>query len=127
MTISLQDYVRYDATGLATLVRNKEVSAQELLDAVITPMYDEARAQLARVPGDAPFAGVPFLLKDLLSAYAGVPMSAGSAALKQWKPNFHSHVTQRYLDAGFVIFGKTNTPECGLLAVSEPAAFKPAR
>lgn len=141
MTISLQDYMRYDATGLAGLVKSGEVSPQELLDvaiklnelvnpainAVITPMYDEARAQLARIPKEAPFAGVPFLLKDLLSAYAGVPMSAGSAALKQWKPNFHSYITQRYLDAGFVIFGKTNTPECGLLAVSEPAAFKPAR
>lgn len=141
MTISVQDYVSYDATGLAQLVRKGDVASSELLEvaikinelvnpainAVITPMYDEAKAQIARIPKEAPFAGVPFLLKDLMSAYAGVPMSAGSAALKQWKPNYHSHITQRYLDAGFVIFGKTNTPECGLLAVSEPAAFKPAR
>ncbi len=141
MTISLQEYVRQDATGLAAWVKNGEVSAQELLDvaiklnemvnpainAVITPMYEEARAQLHQCRSDAPFAGVPFLLKDLLSAYAGVPMSSGSAAMKHWKPNYHSNVTQRFLDAGFVIFGKTNTPECGLLAVSEPAAFKPAR
>lgn len=141
MSLSFQEYIRHDATGLAELVKNRQVSAEELLNtaiqlsdllnpalnAIITPMYDEARAQLSRVPKNAPFAGVPFLLKDLLSAYAGVPMSSGSRAMMNWKPDFHSHITQRFLDAGFVIFGKTNIPECGLLAVSEPAAFKPAR
>lgn len=141
MSLSIQEYIRYDASGLADLVKSKEVQPNELLEvalaitervnptlnAIITPMLEEAKAQLAHVNPAAPFAGVPFLLKDLLSAYAGVPMSSGSAAMKHWKPNFNSHITDRFLQAGFVIFGKTNTPECGLLAVSEPAAFKPAR
>lgn len=141
MTLSIQEYISHDATGLATLVREKQVSPQELLDvairlvelvnpavnAIVRPMVDEAKAQLKKPVTNAPFAGVPFLLKDLLSAYAGVPMSSGSSAMKHWKPDYHSYVTQRFLEAGFVIFGKTNTPECGLLAVSEPAVFKPAR
>lgn len=141
MAISIQEYIKHDASGLAELVRSRQVSPVELLDvaikiadqinptlnAIVTPMYSEAKAQISRLSSDAPFMGVPFLLKDLLSAYAGVPMSSGSQAMKHWKPDFNSHITNRFLEAGFVIFGKTNTPECGLLAVSEPAAFKPAR
>ncbi len=86
------EYDRYDALGLAELVKNKEITAEELceeaikrierinpkINAVIFRMFDIARDQAkGRLPG-GPFAGVPFLLKDLLTSHAGVPLTMGS-------------------------------------------------
>ena len=135
------DYERYDARGLAELVRRRETNAEELLDtalarraevnpqinAVVTPMEAEARTQIARGLGDGPFAGVPFLLKDLLSAYAGVPMSSGSTFTKDNVPAFDAECVARWKRAGLVMFGKTNAPEFGLVPTTEPAAWGPTR
>jgi len=125
----------HDATALAELVRAKEVSPVELveaaiaraqafnpkLNAIITPMYDLGREAAQTVQG--PFAGVPFLLKDIRAAYAGVPRSAGSKALKASVPEFDSELVRRYKRAGLVTLGKTNTPEFGQTATTEPHAF----
>jgi amidase len=141
MSGGFKDYERYDGLGLADLIRRRETSAEELLEAalarlaevnsqinaVVTPMEAQARAQIARGVGDGPFAGVPFLLKDSLSAYAGVPMSAGSTFLKDYVPAFDSECVTRWKRAGLVMFGKTNTPEFGLLPTTEPAAWGPTR
>jgi amidase len=141
MSLSLYEYTCQDATGLAGLVRTRQVAPSELLDAALAMhekmhgkinavnclMLDQARARLASLNYDAPFAGVPFLLKDLLCAYEGVPMSSGSHALRHWCPPAHSHVTRRFLQAGFIPFGKTSVPECGLIAATEPEAFGPTR
>ncbi len=125
----------HDATGLAALVRAKDVSPLELveaaisriealnpkLNAVITPIYGLGREAAQNVQG--PFAGVPFLLKDIRAAYAGVPRSAGSKALKTSIPDFDSELVKRYKRAGLVTLGKTNTPELGQTATTEPHAF----
>ncbi len=130
-----------DATTQAELVRKKEVKPIELVDAVIdlieminpkinaivTKMYDEARAAAKAEIRDAPFAGVPFLLKDLLAAYEGVLMSSGSKYLKDFKPNQDSELVARYKRAGLIIVGKTNTPEFGILPTTEPELFGAAR
>jgi amidase len=135
----LPEYDRYDALGLAELVRRREVTPAELLEeaisrterinpalnAVISTFYERARRQAAGDPGSGPFAGVPFLLKDLLHALAGVPLSSGSTALRSWTPDRNSELVDRFLAAGLIPFGKTNTPEFGLLAVTEPEAFGP--
>ena len=135
------DYDRYDALGLAELVRRRELTPAELLEvalaraealnprlnAIIHPMYEHARA-LARAPLPAgPFTGVPFLLKDILQAYAGFPLSSGSAALRDFVPPGDAEVVARFKRAGVVTFGKTNVPEFGLVAYTEPEAFGPAR
>ena len=134
-------YDRYDALGLGELVRHGEVTPGELLDtalarvaardgslgAVVTSMEAQARAQIAAGVGDGPFAGVPFLLKDLMSAYAGVPMSFGSAYLKTYVPRYDAECVRRWRRAGLVMFGKTNAPEFGLVPATEPAAFPPTR
>jgi amidase len=84
-----KEYGQYDAMGLADLVKKGDVTASELceeaierieqvnpkLNAVVTPMYDAGRSAAARLLPDGPFAGVPFVLKDLLAAFAGVPMT----------------------------------------------------
>src|SRR5262249_10836909 len=74
-----------------------------------------------------PFTGVPFLLKDLQAAYRGVPMTAGSNFLRDFKPDHDNTLVERYLRAGLVVIGKTNTSELGILPTAEPRLFGPTR
>jgi Asp-tRNA(Asn)/Glu-tRNA(Gln) amidotransferase A subunit family amidase len=135
-----EEYLTHDATALASLVAKGEVTAAELLalararrdqvnpavNAVVADLGDVADERAAeRLEG--PFAGVPFLVKDLAQEYAGFPTSAGSRALAGDVATEHALVTQRFLDAGLVVFGKTNTPEFGAKAVTEAELFGPAR
>lgn len=130
-----------DATAQAELVRRGDVSPSELLEgaiercerinpeinAVIYPMYEEARKVAAGPLPDGPFKGVPFLLKDLLAQYGGMPMSFGSNLFKDFVSKEDSDLVRRYKEAGLVIFGKTNTPEFGLQPTTEPVRFGPTR
>jgi amidase len=135
------DYVEYDGLGLAELIRRKEVSASEVLEAaierverhnprlnaVVYKAYDEARAQAARPLAAAPFGGVPFLLKDLNLNVAGMPRTDGSVALRQRVPTEDAELVKRQRAAGLVIFGKTNTPEFGITGTTEGRLFGPCR
>jgi amidase len=135
------EFATFDATAQAELVRRKEVKPIELVEAaikrierinptinaVITPMYELARAAAADALPDGPFTGVPFLLKDLLAAYAGVRMASGSRFLQDFTPGHDSELTARYKRAGLVVVGKTNTPEYGILPTTEPTLFGPTR
>lgn len=137
----LNNYTDYDALGLAQLIKNKDISAAELLDtaigqaeqenpainAIITKLYDYGHEQIKQGLPDGPFSGVPFLLKDLLGSLEGTPMSNGSAAFKGNISPSDSEMVKRYKSSGLVIFGKTNTPEFGLMGVTEPKAFGPSR
>ncbi len=91
------------------------------------PLTEVADARAADPELSGPFAGVPFLIKDLGQEYAGFPTSNGSRALADDVAEEHALVTRRFLDAGLVIFGKTNTPEFGAKGVTEPDLFGPAR
>ena len=138
---SFDDFAFQDATALADLVRRKEVTPLELVDAtiegierinpalnaVVTPMYDEARAAASGEIPDGPFRGVPYLLKDLLASYKGVRMTAGSRFLLDYVPDHDSTLVARLKRAGLIVVGKTNTPEFGILPTTEPALFGPAR
>jgi len=133
------DYDKYDGLGLAELVRKKEVKPSELveeaisrierlnpqLNAVIYKMYELAREAADRDIPDGPFKGVPFLMKDLLMAYAGVPLTSSSRFLKDFIPDHDSELVKRFKAAGIIIVGKTNTPEFGLVPVTEPELFGP--
>lgn len=135
------DYERYDALGLAELVRTGQVSPTELcqeamsrierlnpgLGAVVYTMYDRALTATQGELPPGPFRGVPFLLKDLLDAYAGVPMTSGSRIFRNYIPAHDSELVRRYKAAGVVILGKTSTPEFGLMGVTEPELFGPCR
>ncbi len=132
------EYTSYDALGLADLVRRREVKSEELIEeaiarverinpqinAVILAMYEEAR-EAARAPPAGPFAGVPFLIKDLQFSYAGVPLSHGSRFFKDYTPQEDSAFTRRLRAAGLITIGKTNTSEFGLAPVTEPDVFGP--
>lgn len=135
------DYGKYDALGLADLVRKRAVKPEELLDeaiartervnpkinAVVLKHYDEARARIARGLPQGPFAGVPFLLKDLHLLLDGTVTSYGSALFRNEKADHDSTLTERYLAAGLVVFGKTNSPEFGLSVSTEPRLYGPTR
>ena len=114
-----------DAVALADLVRKRELQPLELVDASIaaiesvgadlnavnTPMFELARREAEAASADAPFAGVPYLLKDIRVRYAGVPTSDGSALLRDRPAEFDSEIVRRYKRAGLICLGKTNAPE----------------
>lgn len=126
-----------DATAQAELVRKGEVKPVELieaaieraervnpsLNAIVTPMYDLARQSAAEGVPDGPFAGVPFLLKDLMAAYAGVPMTYASRFLADYVPDSDSTLVERYKAAGLITIGKANASEFGILPSTEPFLF----
>jgi amidase len=130
-----------DATAQAELVRKKEIKPIELvnsaiarveqlnpqLNAVVTKMYAEARDLASGELPQGPFTGVPFLLKDLQAACQGVPMTAGSAFLRSFKPDHDNTLVKRYKHAGLVVIGRTNTSELGILPTAEPRLFGPTR
>ncbi len=118
------DVAHLDATAQAALVRQRAVQPSELveaaierierlnpaLNAVITPMYEEARgAAVSEIP-DGPFAGVPFLLKDFLAEYAGVRFTEASAFLGDYVSTEDSELMRRFKRAGLLTVGKTNAP-----------------
>jgi amidase len=136
----MNDPAALDAVGQAELVRNGDLSPTELVEAaieriesvnptlncVVTPLYEQALASAAGELPDGPFRGVPFLLKDLLASYAGVPLTEGSKLLADYVPDHDSELVRRLKSSGLVIVGKTNTPEFGILGTTEPLFFGPA-
>ena len=138
------DLANMDATDQAELVRSGEASPEELveaaiarveavnpeLNAVIHELFEEGLAE-ARSPDlpDGPFKGVPFLFKDLGAAYAGQPMHLGTKLLKDigFRAPVDTTLAQRFRAAGFVVIGKTNTPELGILPTTEPEAYGASR
>jgi amidase len=133
------EYDQYDGLGLAELVRKREVSPRELaqtaieridalnprLNAVIHTLYDDALKAADAPPASGAFAGVPFLIKDLLSWYAGEPIRSGSRILESFIAPHDSEIVRRYRRSGVIILGKTNTPEFGLTPFTEPELFGP--
>src|SRR5262247_1598992 len=138
------ELARLDAMAQAELVRRGEVTPRELVDAaiarveklnptlnaVITPLFDKARAQASspNLP-QGPFRGVPFLLKDLGCHSAGDPYHEGMRFLREagWVAESDTYMAAKLRAAGFVFLGKTNTPEFGLLPTTEPVAYGPSR
>jgi amidase len=126
-----------DATAQAALVRAGEVSAAELVDAAIARMeklnpelhaviwelFDRARSEAAGALPDGPFTGVPMLLKDLGAELEGTPFCEGTDFAGDYRSTVTQELTKRFQRAGFVICGKTNTPEFGILPTSEPRRF----
>jgi amidase len=134
-----EDYALFDATDLATLVRLRQVSPSELVEAAIAQLernepalagmaewaLDDARRNAAGTPGDGPFAGVPFLLKDNLHVAAGLPYHNGSRIWRGWIPRRDSEMVRRFKAAGLIILGSTKVPELSLTPVTEPRHLGP--
>lgn len=138
--MNFPEYDDLDAIGLAELVSKGETTPAELLEAaiermearnpalnaVVYPMLERARSKADSLP-DGPLKGVPFLFKDLKLGLAGVPTSNGCKLTKDYAPERSSVTAERYEAAGLQTFGKTNTPEFGIMGVTESKLRGPCR
>ena len=138
--MAFKEYGKYDAVGLADLVRRKELSAQDLLDeaiartgkvdpqinAVVVKHYDYAKKQVDKGLPDGPFSGVPFLLKDL-DLLAGTITTFGASVYRNNVADHTGTLAQRFLNTGVAIFGKSSSPELGLMPTTESRLFGPTR
>jgi amidase len=134
----MTDLAQLDATALAALVASGEASPRELvqhsiaaienlnpqLNAVIHERFDRALDEAPDAP-DGPFTGVPFLVKDAVCHTEGDPFHAGMQVLKDagWTADSDTWLAQRFRAAGFLIVGKTNTPELASTVTTEPLAY----
>ena len=132
------EYVRLDALDIASAIQRGDVSKSEVLEAAhvviatrnpeinaVIDLYDEP---VDDPRAEGPFAGVPFLLKDIGAGIAGKRTSCASRALASVPPPLHDdELTRRFKSSGLRILGKTNLPELGLNVTTEPALFGPAR
>jgi Asp-tRNA(Asn)/Glu-tRNA(Gln) amidotransferase A subunit family amidase len=133
----MTDYDHHDALGLAARVRSGEISATEVLDAavarleavnprlnaVVTPLVAEARAAVAAGVPAGPFAGVPFLVKELVAAVQGTASTAASRLYEHARAAADSEIVARFRRAGLVIMGKTNSPEFGISPTTESRLY----
>jgi amidase len=127
-------YRNYDGLGIAQLIRGREVTAREVLEAAIgaaetvnphvnalsQKLYDLGLATISQVDSSAPFAGVPFLLKDVSAMLKGARTTQGSRFFADAPPaTADTTLVERFKQAGVIIFGKTTTPELGLAPSTE--------
>lgn len=127
------EYIRYDAMGLAELVKKKEVTPDELLDtalqiakendpkigALCNVHEDAARKHIRDGLPDGVFTGVPFVLKDIKAACADIPMSMGSRFFANTATPIDNEMVKRYRASGLVIFGRSTTSELALYIGTE--------
>ena len=139
--LSQQEWEARDALGLAELVRSGEINAREavetaiarieqlnpIINAVVHQAFDNALELANRQKPTGPFAGVPYLLKDLNAPAQGMPLTNGSRLMAEAPASFDSTLVARLKAAGFIILGRTNSPEFGLSISTEPAAYGPTR
>lgn len=133
------EFDRFDGLGLGELVRKGEVSPLELLEesvrrieatnptirAVVLTLFDRAEEQARNHAREGLFAGVPFLLKDLIQFLEGVPTAHGSRFLRDLRRPEETTLVRRFREAGLVFVGKSATSEFGLLPSTETAAHGP--
>jgi amidase/6-aminohexanoate-cyclic-dimer hydrolase len=138
--MAFKEYGSHDGIGLAELVRDKQVTPKELLDeaiartakvdpqinAVVVKHYDYAQRQIDNGLPDGPFTGVPFLLKDL-DILEGTRTTSGASIFKDNVADHTGTLARRFLDAGVAIFGKSSSPEFGLMPTTESRLFGPTR
>ncbi|MFD0904154.1 amidase [Actinomadura sediminis] len=133
----ISEYAEFDAVGLAKLVADGEVTPAEL-DAVAREAARAVNPQINAIVetwpadhppdhGDAPLAGVPFLIKDIAVSMAGRRMELGSRLAAGNVADADSFVMRRFRRAGLRTFGRTATPELAYGLTTEPLLYGATR
>ncbi|WP_047979554.1 amidase [Ornithinibacillus contaminans] len=140
--MDLRTYLTLDATDMAALIRNREVTPRELvslsfrqlekvnpaLNAVVHERKEKALQEAESITVDSSgFSGVPFLLKNISQRLKGEPLTSGSRLLRSSFAKQNSNYVDKLQQAGFIFLGHTNTPEFGLKNISEPVLYGPSR
>jgi amidase len=137
--ISLTDYSSHDGLGLAALVARKEVTPKELLEAalagvakvnprlnaVLQTLPEMAAGEIAAHPPTGPFAGVPFVIKELILHAKNVRFDSGCRLAQGTIPTADTELMARFRRAGLVLMGTTQTPELGYNPTTETVLFGP--
>jgi amidase len=138
--LSFDEYAALDGSALAELIRRRDVSAAEVrdvalaaierfnpsLNAVLEVLRDASARDVATLTPDAPFAGVPFLIKELVLHAAAAPCRMGSRLAAGVSFPTDTELMGRFRRAGLVTIGTTQTPEFGYCGTTEPIVFGPA-
>ena len=140
--MSFPEYENLDGLGLAEMVRNKDVTPSEIMDEAIrraeelnpelnflsSDAFDVGR-RMAADPAlpDGPFKGVPWLIKELGTAWTGQPVTNGCTYMKDLVADFDSLTVTRTKAAGFTLLGKSNAPELGWALACESKLFGTVR
>ena len=136
--MNIDDYVGHDAMGLAALIRSGQVSVDEVHNAAreaiaaVNPSINALAAPLFDAPldynRDGPFAGVPFVIKDVGAHAAGVPQRMGTRLLPaDFSFPEDTELMKRFRAAGLATIGRTTTPEWGFSPSAEALVYGPTR
>ncbi len=139
--MKFETYARLQATDMAELLQMNEIHPRKLLEmafqrleevnpslnAVVHERKSRVLAEAENVKSGQPFAGVPFLLKNLSQSLAGEPITSSSGLLANTISENDSNYVNKLREAGFLMMGHTNTPEFGLKNITEPALYGPSR
>lgn len=139
--MNLQEYASYDGIGLANLVKSKQVTPEELkqlaiegiekinpsVNAVVSILEEEANQSIEKLDEQSMFAGVPFLIKELVLHAKGVPHSMGSRIAENTVIDVDSELMARFRKAGLILTGTTTTPEFGYNAATEAVIYGATR
>lgn len=137
--MAFHEYANYDGLGLAELIRRREITPLELveaaierierlnprLNAVVFTAYEEARSRASKLRS-GPFAGVPFLLKDIMGVKRGWPTRQGAGFVPPVVSHHDAALVARFESGGLIALGKSNVPEFGLLPITESSLYGPA-
>ena len=130
----MSSLMRLSVLEQSKLVKKGEISPLELVEdsirqiehinpkinAVVTPMFEFALGQAKKITNDSNSLGVPILLKDVLAEIKGWPISEGSKFLEGYRSDQTSELVNRYLKAGLIPIGRTNSPEFASMPTTEP-------
>lgn len=97
------------------------------MNAIVVPLFEEARRAVQQNIPDGPFSGVPYAFKELVVSVLGAPATFASKLYQNNWPERESEIVTRCRQAGMVVLGKTNSSEFGLSPVTEPSLFGPTR
>ena len=100
-------------------------AVQGQLNFLVTPTFEQARERAKNLSGSGPFAGVPYLIKDMYDVVGSVTRF-GSRATQVLPPAASQGPMMSALEAGGLIFiGRSALGEFGFLPTTEPLAFGP--